>query len=354
MGKRGKTRANRRGRGKKGLSFNVAPSVRSVLSGMSFRAIGSCCLGSFAAPSNAYHKGASGPMSASLLGQRMLSLSALYEKYKVNSIEFEVTLTCPTSIAGQYVLAFDHDIGDEDPPNTQGGVLGMLEWHEHLVCSTFDGVTHRLKLPPSAFSLPGGNSYYTSYDKAGDLRFSYFGQWYLYSMSVTNVGVGIAVTCHYDVTYYVPQLGGMVAGGTGKATGASIDPTAGRGWNGVATVIQDVADTVRGVSKIISVLGDIGMRFTEGKYEITQALGASSYTSGTVGLGTPTIATYSGLGVPTLTSIAGSGVSGAGAYGYENSHLVVPPGTTADLYGNAQVGVYDNCTAVISVSPLGR
>jgi len=133
------------------------------------------------------------------IGGRLAMINELFEKYRINSLAFEITCTGATTSAAAIIVGFDADAGDADP--TTGAL--MRSWQHNLVIESNTGGANvlivRVQQPDAG--------YYTSYDAHGDYRLSFCGQFYTYLLNKT-AGASVSLMCsvHYDVTFYEPQL----------------------------------------------------------------------------------------------------------------------------------------------------
>jgi len=143
-------------------------------------------------------------VAPSTLGGRLAVINELFEKYRINSLAFEITCTGATTSAAAIICGFDADAGDPDP--TTGAL--MRSWQHNLVIESNTGGANvlivRVQQPDSG--------YFTSYDTAGDYRLSFCGQFYTYLLNKTAAAsVTLMCSVHYDVTFYEPQLNNPVA-----------------------------------------------------------------------------------------------------------------------------------------------
>ena len=89
-------------------------------------------------------------------GSRFQAFAALYEKYRVRRLRFHYQPACPTSTAGQVVMAWDNDPADPAAGAGDPGVRQLLSYRNNVVFSVFE---------PASLSVTFDDSvanYYTS------------------------------------------------------------------------------------------------------------------------------------------------------------------------------------------------
>lgn len=180
---------------------SINPVIRPAMARKSQREVGSEMIGSYPSTNTNYTMLANIYCNPQQLGPRIGKLSDLYEKWEVNSLRFELIYAGSTAVTMSHVLAFDTDIGDASPPANATGIANMMSWNHSMMTGFNDGKKHTLDV---RIQQPS-DGYYTSYDTEGDYRFSYAGQLYLYEVVCTTGGM-VSIICHYDITFYEPQL----------------------------------------------------------------------------------------------------------------------------------------------------
>jgi len=204
-----KSRPKRRPRGSRKAATTMKPLVRTglptrkaaVALGHTYRCHGTELMFSgldvnaFAVGNKVY-----GNLVAPLtIGGRLAKLSSLFEKYRINSLSFELTCTGATTSAAALIMAFDADAGDPDP--TAASI--MRSWNHNLVVESNTGGSNVLIVKVTQ----PDSGYYTSFDPAGDYRLSFCGQIYTYLLNKTvGASVQLMLSVHYDITFYEPQL----------------------------------------------------------------------------------------------------------------------------------------------------
>jgi hypothetical protein len=174
-------------------------------------------------------------------------LASLYETYEVNSLYFEVVLQGSLTASCGFIMAFDSDPGDDDPQQTLVGVQDMSQWEHNLSFSHLDGQQHRMHVRLRRPMLRG---WYTSYNMAGDYRFSYCGQIYLYTTAAPTVAITWTLYAGYDISFFEPQIERIIPGAGGAdvyQTFATARTTDANFMHTLDTVGAALA-TVRGVS----------------------------------------------------------------------------------------------------------
>jgi hypothetical protein len=151
-------------------------------------------------------------VSCNSLGERLARLASLYETYEVNSLYFEVVLQGSLTASCGFIMAFDSDPGDDDPQQTLVGVQDMSQWEHNLSFSHLDGQQHRMHVRLRRPMLRG---WYTSYNMAGDYRFSYCGQIYLYTTAAPTVAITWTLYAGYDISFFEPQIERIIPGAGG-------------------------------------------------------------------------------------------------------------------------------------------
>jgi len=241
-------------------------------------------------------------VAPSTIGPRVAKLGTLYEKYRFNSLSFEVMLQGPTTSSASVIQAFDADPGDPDPTQDLDGVKLMSSW-KHTRTSTFlDGQKH---LMPVRVNQPDAG-YYTSFDPAGDYRLSYCGQYYLYAIA-GDANVNALVYCTFDVTFYEPQLENPISAifTTTVVTG---QPALANAWSLGHTMAN--AAKVGGATVTIDSLGEC-LVLQPGAYILYQSYTPSIAPGTNTGFGQPAVVAIRGWYTFTaLTTVYTSGAIG--------------------------------------------
>lgn len=265
-------------------------------------------------------------VAPSTLGPRIARLSTLYEKYTINSLTFTVQIAGSLTTAVQLVQALDTDAGDADPVATLDGIKSMLSWRHSQLVTFLDSSPHAL---PIVIRQPEAG-FYTSYDAAGDLRLSFCGQYYLYSMT-GSANVTATVVVHYDITFFEPQIGDS-AGSAVEVKTLPVCPTTANAWDDLAIELNKLA-AVPGVL-LHAAAGHIGLRLSEGTYYLTQNYLPTSIPGAPAGFGPPVLTAIGRdvLGV-VANVIAGIGTVSPTIWGTNLIRYIVPAGTFAYLFG---------------------
>lgn len=260
------------------------------------------------------------------IGPRLGKLSALFQRYQYRSLVFEIQLSLPSTSAASLVLGFQVDPGDPDPPETYEGIRAMCSWpHSVTVVNGWPKATMTVVLRQPA------EGYYCSYDAAGDLRFSYPGQLYLYRIAA-GATASATIKCSYDIEFYEPDMADMRE--SQFTNDANVTrPSDSNAWaSSVATVLNTLG-RVRGVQVVVDAFGTC-LKFAPGLYSLTQNY-LPTGTPVNRGFDIPDMVAYTGY-TPTLAAYYNTLSSTAATVASHVSTLEVPPGSSCQLRGKCQ------------------
>jgi hypothetical protein len=206
------------------------------------------------------------------MGMRVNRLSRLWEKYRVNRIDFQLDLVGPTTDDVAVAVAFDTDVMDADPPYTADGVQELLSYNHSMVAthsaSPNSVLSVRLQQPDSGF--------FTNEVRATDPRLVYVGQLYVYVITPPATATyGLRVMCSYDITLFEPEIS-PVSGASGPSMEnmtAADQPATGVGVGWAKSVVTEALRTLAselGLKLREPVAGKVGIELTPGRYIFEQ------------------------------------------------------------------------------------
>jgi len=215
------------------------------------------------------------------LGFRAGVLSCLYEKYFVNSLVFRLRIAGNLTTAATFIMAYDLDVGDSSPMASIEGVKAMAAWRHHVIGQTGGSTEYTLAVRPGVAM----REYYTSYDAAGDLRESYCGQLYLYTVNApSGTAASYTLSVDYDLAFLEPQVETTRGAWAPAPVTGVTTPTDVNFWDIPAvTAIVNALANVTGIT-VSTKDGHVQLRLQPGKYYIDTAVRPTSSPSADCGI----------------------------------------------------------------------